>query len=292
MLIRARMKAWLATALCAACASPTGIAGDTSPDNPPAFPDELGGKADGPPQKVVDGTGVVMAAPTVVNVYWGAYWPSDAGTADRMVIDGFTSQVGASSWWGITAEYPDAHDAPGAPAQGAPVLVSDSEPPNQKLHSTDVEIHQFLDAAFANGALAYDAETLYAVFSPPGTREPRGECGHHSYYTTTSVGDGHKHKVIYALIPYLTDTDTSCAGGASANGTSLDEITVTFSHEIAESVTDPYLDAWGKGSSNEIADQCDNGFVASWGGAQFAVQQLWSNNAFACLSDPANAAGG
>ena len=283
------MKAWLATALLGACASSSGIYGDTSPDNPPAFPDETGGgKVDGHLKKVVQGKGVVMNAPTVVNVYWGAYWPSDAGTADRMVLDGFTSQVGGSTWWGITAEYPDARNAPGAPAQGAPVVVSDSEPPDQKLHSTDVELHQFLDAAFASGALGYDAETMYAVFSPPGTREPRGECGHHSYYSTDAVGDGHKHKVIYALIPYLTatDADASCAGGASANGQSLDEITVTFSHEIAEAVTDPYLDAWGKGSSNEIADQCSVGFVATWGGAQFAVQQLWSNNAFACISDP------
>jgi hypothetical protein len=281
------MKALLATLALTACMSPaTGIPGDTSPDDPGLPPDETGnGKSDTPPKKVVRGTGVVMGSPTVVHVYWGAYWLTDAGTADRAAIDAFTGMVGGSSWWQITSEYADASGTlPGAPTQRAPAFASDSEPPPQ-LYSTDTGLHEFLTAQLQSGNLSYDAETLYVVLPAPGTLPPRGECGHHSYYSATL--DGHRKKVIYALVPYLRgDADASCGGGASANGASVDEITVTLSHEVAEAVTDPYLDAWGKGTSNEIADQCDNGFVASWGGAQLAVQQLWSNHAFACISDP------
>jgi hypothetical protein len=130
------MKALLATALLVGCAvSPaTGIPGDTSPDNPTAPPDETGGKADKSPKKVVYGKGVVMGAPTVVHVYWGAYWLTDAGTADRAVLDGFEAMIGQSTWWQITNEYPDkAGTVPGAPSPGAPAFASDSEPPS-RLH--------------------------------------------------------------------------------------------------------------------------------------------------------------
>jgi hypothetical protein len=124
------------------------------------------------------------------------------------------------------------------------------------------------------GPVSYDADTLYVVLPGPGTAGVRGECGHHSYFSA-NLPEG-RRKVIYALVPYLTDD--SCGVGVTANGTSLDEITVTLSHEIAETVTDPYLNTWITADSVEIADQCDTG--AREGG--FVVQDLWSNAAFAC----------
>lgn len=278
------MKAALAALLAIGCSSSAavGIAGDSSPDDPGLPPDETGGgKVDKPKKAVPQGTGVVMDAPTLVNVYWGAYWISDAGTSDRAVIDAFTASVGNSAWWQIVGEYPDRRGTlPGAPAQGAPAFASDSEPP-ARLHSTDAELHAFLAAQLAAGNLGYDAETLYTVFSAPGTKPPRGECGHHSYFSTSI--DGKRRKVVYALVPYLTDSDSGCGVGVTVNGPSLDPITVTFSHEIAEALTDPYLDAWGKGSDNEIGDPCATGFAAKWDGMTYAVQDLWSNKAFACV---------
>ena len=81
----------------------------------------------------------------------------------------------------------------------------------------------------------------------------------------------------------LTAADPSCGVHVDVNGTSLDEITVTLGHEIAEAVSDPYVDAWITADGVEVADQCETGVAASWGGAQFAVQDLWSNAQFGCV---------
>jgi hypothetical protein len=275
------MKAVLALVLAACTSGAQGIPGDTSPDDPTTTPDETtDGKADKTPVQIALGKGVVMDVPTVVHVYWGSYWTTDAGLADRAVLDAFTGMVGGASWWGLTAEYADSHGtAPGAPTQGAPVLVADDPP--SKLYATDTQLHQFLSAQLTAGTLTYDAETVYIVIPAPGTNGPRGECGHHSYFSTSV--DGARHKVIYSLVPYLGD-DPSCGVGVDVNTKAQDQMTVTLSHEIAEAVTDPYLDAWTTPPDGvEIADQCDTGFAATWGAASFAVQDLWSNASSGCL---------
>lgn len=275
------MKLVLTLACAIGCTSPSqGISGDTSPDDPSGQPDETTqGKTDKPPKQITRGKGVVMDAPTIVHVYWGSYWATDAGTSDRAVLDGFNAMVGSSSWWNIMQEYPDHQNPAGTPVAGAPVLVTDDPP--SKLYANDSALHQFLAAQLTSGAASYDPETLYVVFPAPGTVGIRGECGHHSYFST--MIDGAKHKVIYALVPYLTDSDSSCGVNIPVNGASLDEITVTLSHEDAEAVTDPYIDAWMTKDGVEIADQCNSGVAASWGGAQFAVQDLWSNAARGCV---------
>jgi hypothetical protein len=267
----------LAMLLVACTSGPESIPGDTSPDDPTEQPDETTGlKTDKPLQTITLGTGVVMATPTVVHVYWGSYWASDAGAADRAIIDNFTARVGATSWWNVSSEYADHEgNTPGVPTAGSAVLATDGDPPT-KLFSTDVDLHRFLTGQLTSGALTYDPETMYMVFPQPGTTGPRGECGHHSYFTA-STPDG-KRKVIYALVPYLGN-DPSCGVNVEVNGAALDQITPTLAHEIAEAASDPYLNAWMTADGVEIADQCDSGYAADFG----AVQDLWSNASSSCV---------
>jgi hypothetical protein len=272
------MKLALAAVLVAACTAPSaqGIPGDTSVDDPVAPPDETGdGKSDEPPQPITYGGGVVMDAPTIVHVYWGSYWTTDAGQQARVVLDAFPGAVGTTAWWQITAQYAANDKLPGAPSVGAPVVIDTSEPP---ARIKETSLKTVLASALSDGTLAWDAETMYVVITAPGAKPPKDECGHHFYFST-DIG-GTKRKVIYAFVPSFDDD--SCAGGATVNGLGLDSMTVTLSHEYAEAATDPYLDAWGDGG-NEIADQCDNGFSAPWAGGPYAVQELWSNASSACV---------
>jgi hypothetical protein len=259
----------------------TGIPGDTSVDDPGAPPAEpMGGKSDAPLEQITYQGGVVVRNPTIVNVYWGSYWNTDQGISDRAVIDGFSSQIGHEAWWKIMAEYPDKVAAPAPLTMGAPLVVTDSEP-GTKLYAGDVAIHQLLAAKITSGELTYDPETFFVVYPGDGTTGVRGECGHHWYYSA-NLPEG-RRKILYALVPYLPDTDVHCGVGKPANGNSLDEMTVTLSHEIAETVTDPYTDAWDAKDGNEVGDQCDGGYVASWGGEKYAVQDIWSNAKNACI---------
>jgi hypothetical protein len=71
--------------------------------------------------------------------------------------------------------------------------------------------------------------------------------------------------------------------GVNVNGPALDQETVTLSHELVETVTDPDLDGWtmGKGE-NEVGELCSGGFAASWSGEKFAVRDMWSNRDRRC----------
>jgi hypothetical protein len=255
------------------------IPGDNSPDNPGAPPiDVPGGKGDGPLKRVKYNGGVVMTAPVVVNVYWGAYWDTDAGTQVRAVSDGLAADFNASSeWWGVTSEYPDkALETPSVPEFDSAVVIDGSEPPHTL---TDGAVTELLAVELRSGAIAYEEEAIYVVYTPPHHAAGDAECGYHSYVTVTL--DGVKHKAIYAVVPYLPDP--SCGVDVTVNGLAIDAMTTTVSHEVAEAATDPYLNAWGGFDGNEIGDQCWSGFHATWNDHDYVVQDLWSNSKFACV---------
>jgi hypothetical protein len=89
-------------------------------------------------------------------------------------------------------------------------------------------------------------------------------CGYHE----------HIENVYYAVIPFV-----NCAGCVFP-GEILDTLTEVCSHELAEAVTDPELNAWWDPVNDEIGDIC-NRHAARLGG--FLVQTEWSNAEQACV---------
>ena len=91
--------------------------------------------------------------------------------------------------------------------------------------------------------------------------------------------------VTYTNLPYMTDAGTNC-GKDSVNGSNglLDGVSIVEGHELAESITDPLLNAWFDASGNEIGDKCAwtglKDITAS--GNSFAVQPLWNNEFNEC----------
>jgi len=55
-------------------------------------------------------------------------------------------------------------------------------------------------------------------------------------------------------------------------------------HEVMESITDPWLNAWLDPSDSEIGDKCawtfQTPYVTLSNNARFKVQGEWSNNAY------------
>ena len=250
--------------------------------------DLVDGKADGAKAIPYKG-GPVLHAPRAVHIYWGAWWNGAEGKKERAVLDAFARKVGDSDWYQITAEYADAHGAPGAPELGASVVADDSEPGEAV---TDRGVRKFVLAELAAGAVDWGNEAMYVVFTPPHTvvSTPWGKtcdalCGYHYKFAGTVAG--RTRDVKYLLIPHGDCNDGCSSPGVHANGAALDQMTVTLSHELAETVTDPDINAWtGPRGDPEIADLCEGGFVADWDGQRFAVQDLWSNGALTCVEAP------
>ena len=104
-------------------------------------------------------------------------------------------------------------------------------------------------------------------------------CGCHQY--TQQVINGFENKFVFGIIP-----DISSGGCASGCGTDtwLNNTYSTASHELAESITDPYVDGWLP-NGEEIGDAClqQNGSVTSRTGTTYVVQTLYDRVSNACV---------
>jgi hypothetical protein len=156
------------------------------------------------------------------------------------------------------------------------------------------------EAMRASAHFKYDADATYIILTPPstiGTGQPV-YCGYHTQ-TTSIDGYGNPYRIQYAFIPFLNmDWPGLGAGGCGShfvNATSnafgngiFDGYSIVTGHEYAEAVTDPdnffsNQDGWNDAQGSENGDKCawvpttQNIALA---GHQFAVQPLWSNEAF------------
>jgi hypothetical protein len=156
-----------------------------------------------------------------------------------------------------------------------------------------------MEAQRASAHFKYNADATYIVLTPPGT-VGTGQpvyCGYHTQ-TTSIDGVGNPYRIEYAFIPFL-NTDwpgvgTGGCGQHNVNATSnsfgngvFDGYSIVVGHEYAEAVTDPdnffaQQDGWNDAQGSENGDKCawTNDQNITLGGNQFAVQPLWSNEAF------------
>ena len=156
------------------------------------------------------------------------------------------------------------------------------------------------EAMRASAHFKYDADATYIILTPPstiGTGQPV-YCGYHTQ-TTSVDGYGNPYRIQYAFIPFLNmdwpGVGTGGCGEHFVNATSdafgngiFDGYSIVTGHEYAEAVTDPdnffsNQDGWNDAQGSENGDKCawvpttQNIALA---GHQFAVQPLWSNEAF------------
>jgi hypothetical protein len=155
------------------------------------------------------------------------------------------------------------------------------------------------EAQRAAAHFGYDPSATYMILTPPepvATGQPV-YCGYHSQ-TTSVNGYGNPFRVQYAFIPWLNTNwpglgYTGC-GMHNVNATSdtfgngiFDGYSIVTGHEYEESVTDPdnfasVQDGWNDAQGSENGDKCAwlNTQNISLGSHQFAVQPLWSNEAY------------
>jgi Phosphate-induced protein 1 conserved region len=174
--------------------------------------------------------------------------------------------------------------------------------PGNSACITDAQLRAELSAVTASHKLPGTLAYYYPVFFPPGveTEDSDGSnsvsqyCGYHKAF-----GSG-PDQTVYANMPYEA---SGCDAGQAPNGNlPADGAVSTFSHELAEAITDPMDSgtsyAWSDGKGNEIGDMCAENFGGALGstnvskrssteynqvidGHKYYVQELFSNLAFA-----------
>ena len=228
--------------------------------------------------------GPVIGSVEVVPVYWGAAWASGPNALLVSQLDRFFDFIVTSSYMDLLHEYSTASMQIQHGRRLTSAQVSNSEPgtvtPTGR-QVTDAQIRTALQGWIANHTVpATTANTLYFIFLPPnvvsvsfGTQSCRagGFCGYHDH-----IGN-----VYYAVIPFV-----NCSGCVFP-GQFLDTLTEVASHELAEAITDPELNAWWDpvtGPGDEIGDICNRQTTRL---GDFVVQTEWSNAQAACVVAPA-----
>ena len=261
--------------------------------------------------KTSSGTGIyyhggslLTSATNVAAVYWAGApiytggptaGTSGSGTLDNSLVGYFLRHLGGSSYFNINTTYYNAANVPVSNVVNYTQTWANSQyqVPSNGQNVSDANILSMLQYGFNHGYLTYDPATLYAVFTA-GTVNLGGGfgtqyCAYH-YYGSVTI-NGTAQTVLYAAMPYDYAYPSACTSSmASPNGDAAADAEVnTLAHEIEETTTDPFLNAWYDRRGYENADKCawtwgttyttTNGGVANVkiGAKDFLVQRNWVN---------------
>jgi hypothetical protein len=209
--------------------------------------------------------GSVLENVEVQALYLGSGWSSNTQVATASLDTYLTHLVNSS--------YMDMLSAAGYGVGRGRFTGSVVDPVNLSGVVNDADIQSTLELLINNGTLPVpNANTLYFVYIAPGhqidvTRKD-GWAGYHTTFTGQS-GSVAGIAIPYAVLPY--------PGGVNTINSDLpvfDNLTEVSSHEMAESVTDPFLDAWYD-DQGEIGDLVAWQYV-SWDG--YTVQKEANQN--------------
>jgi hypothetical protein len=243
--------------------------------------------------------GTVLLTTNVAAVYWGnpGYKSlptgSGAGSADGSLLGTFLRGLGGSPYFNINTSYTNASGAHVANVVNYTQYWNNTATP--QAAPTDANIVAMLQSGFTSGALTYDANTLYNVFTGAGVNLGGGfgtqYCAYHTHGTVT-IG-GVAKTIYFSAMPFNASQMAACTNGTPAANGSLDpaadyEVN-TLAHEIEETTTDAMGNAWFDSRGYENADKCAwtwgttfttaSGGVANMtiGGKPFLVQRNWVN---------------
>ena len=209
--------------------------------------------------------GPVMLGTTNVYYIWYGNWGSNTATT---ILTDLASNIGGSPYFNINTTY---YDANGARVLNAVQYTSfwstGSSVAGPSSSPTDQDMINLIQAGINQNKIAYDPNTVYAIFTGSGVNLGGGfgsqYCAYHTR-GTTSQGVAY-----FAAMPYNQQYPSGCTSAlASPNADVAGNSEVnTLAHEIEETTTDARGNAWYDNRGYENADKC----AWIWGTTQTAA---------------------
>ena len=245
--------------------------------------------------------GPILSQVQIVPVFWN----SNVNAQVQANLPQFYADVTQSTYWCWLREYstPTQPLLPGTAVAGI-TLVPSHCPGSASCSLTDANVESELVRQVGLGVLpAPNANTLYMVHFPPnivlagpsGAGTSCANNGFCAYHNTFMSGTN-----VYVYGCIMDEYSGGCATGCGADANGLQDTTDTASHELVESVTDPYVGldtannyaypcGWADNNNEcgEIADICDAGAAGDTitvSGRSWVVQEIWSNVQGKCTS--------
>jgi hypothetical protein len=234
--------------------------------------------------------------PGAVHVYfiWYGNWSGGKARSDSqstvILLESLFAKVGgagSSAYAKTLSTYTDTKST----VAGAYYLAATTTDNYSKGKSlTDDSVKAIVTQAIQSGRLPKDPNGLYFVLSSSDVNETSGfctkYCGWH-YHGTILKSD-----IKYGFVGNSDRCAASCeAQMQSPNGNSgADGMASVLTHETAESITDPNLNAWYDASGQEVGDKCAwhwgpvkgtigyGAYNQTFNGHHFLLQLLWENS--------------
>jgi hypothetical protein len=221
--------------------------------------------------------GTVIAGPAVtkvVAIYWstGTIYAGQAagagsGASDPTLIGSFLRSLGGSPYFNINTTYYNAAGSRVLNQVGYTSFWSTgSDCAGPTASPTDAQMVALISCGLNAGRIAYDPNTVYAIFTGSGINLGGGfgssYCAYHTHGTSS------KGLVYYAAMPYNQQYPANCTANypsPNADVAGNSEVN-TLAHEIEETTTDAMGNAWFDNRGYENADKC----AWTWGTVQTA----------------------
>ena len=239
---------------------------------------------------VVYGGGPILANIAVRVVPAGPNWSQPKFVADKFTgLDAFFEGYAASRYAATADEYTGSNGTVGSAlayqGRAAPLATSvDGRQMTQVLAAACNE------AASGHFQMRTDGTQLVIVYSDMGRPATSNFCGYHT--AASCLGQTVEIAFLWNL-----DGDGGCSPQDSSTGHSagLAALSNVTAHELAETRTDPEINAWIDAAGNEIGDKCAwtfaHGSVPFKNGTKWKLQGEWSNEAAAAGTGHANGSG-
>jgi hypothetical protein len=227
------------------------------------------------PGPLINHGGPVQTAPQVFVVFWG--WTSDP-SGEQIYLADFLTSIGRTTWLQTVTQYSGA----GNPSN---LLAGTwSDPSAVPTQPTDAQVQAEAVSAVGHFGIGTSVNVQVIVATPTG----HSESGFGTVFCAYHGPIAARPNVTYTYLPYMTDVGASC--GANSVGHPLDGVSIVEGHELAETITDPLINAWRDASGNEIGDKCawTNLANITTSNGTYAVQPLWSNQANGCVLSTAS----
>jgi hypothetical protein len=211
-------------------------------------------------QELYDYGGPILPAPKVQLVWWGTT-DDFQGAVD--LFHGFLAGVNGSDWLAVLDQY-----LRGAKAQVS--VAGEIFEPAQSGGTARAQSQ--LCAVLESHRMAPDPTTIYSLMVASSS----GNFAHHA----TTVCQGVRVPIIVLSLP---PQDAVAAGGCQGTMTPAEDMLRAFSHELAETMTDPTASmAWADIFGQEVADVCASPICAALPTGRFPLNALLSNSTHGC----------
>jgi hypothetical protein len=213
------------------------------------------------PISVSNGGGAIGTGLPVQLIFWGNAWNQAATSPSASAVVSAVQNILRGPWMSGLRQYGIRRCS-----FGGAIVVTSPGPPGTY---NDSDIQDLIWALIDDNKFPEPDDpggrNLYMVFMPPGsTYGPGGIRGKHLDATDFDLP---------------ADLDHAWVGFICTNA-SIDQLTSTFCHELAEMCTDPESDAWTVTGNQEIGDVC-NLVDQTLNGV--SVESYWSAEDNACL---------